>query len=73
MADRLLKGAKLIAHRSISMALPHVYMRFVPRANVGHVEEEFDGAPVVEIKVKTILRMLGKHLRGGAAGREAPP
>jgi hypothetical protein len=34
--------------------------------DVGHVEEEFNGAPVIEIKVKTILRMCGTHLRGGA-------
>ena len=43
------------------------------RADVGGVKKEFDGAPVVEIKMEIILRMHSTHRRGDVLGREAPP
>jgi len=55
------------------MALPHVYMGSILRADVGNVKKEFDGVPVVEIKMEIILRMHSTHRRGDVLGREAPP
>jgi hypothetical protein len=67
------EGRELIEHRPISVTLTNVYVGSILWTDIGYIEEKFDGAPVVEVKVKAILRINGPHRSGVLVGRETPP